>query len=107
MKGSAPLLGVINAGSSSLKFAIYEQDTRVVSGLVDGIGLHPGVRVVGAAGQALAVPDVKSASLVTPADALLWLLPWLREHLGGQTLAAHGMPGDVGFFLQWKRPEER
>src|SRR4051794_35190877 len=90
MRTSTPLLGVVNAGSSSLKFAIYDEDKRVISGLVDGIGLHPGVRAVGAAGQALAVPDVRSASLATPAEALLWLLPWLHEHLDGESLAALG-----------------
>lgn len=67
MRTSTPLLGVVNAGSSSLKFAIYDEDKRVISGLVDGIGLHPGVRAVGAARQALAVPDVfPSASRPQP-----------------------------------------
>jgi acetate kinase len=36
-----PLIGVINAGSSSLKFSIYEGDRPVLAGQVDGIGVHP------------------------------------------------------------------
>ena len=36
-----PLIGVINAGSSSLKFSFYEGETRLLSGQVDGIGVRP------------------------------------------------------------------
>jgi acetate kinase len=33
-----PLIGVINAGSSSVKFSFYEGERRILSGQVDGIG---------------------------------------------------------------------
>jgi integrase len=36
-----PLIGVINAGSSSLKFSIYEGELRILAGQVHGIGVHP------------------------------------------------------------------
>ena len=36
-----PLIGVINAGSSSLKFSFYEGERRILTGQVDGIGAHP------------------------------------------------------------------
>jgi acetate kinase len=42
MKTAAePLVGVINAGSSSVKFSIYEGENRLLAGQVDGIGVHP------------------------------------------------------------------
>jgi hypothetical protein len=31
-----PLIGVINAGSSSLKFSIYEGEKRLLAGNIDG-----------------------------------------------------------------------
>jgi acetate kinase len=89
-RGRGPLLGVVNAGSSSLKFAVYEEETQVLSGSVDGIGVRPCVQAFGAARQALAVPEVQSASITNPAEALIWLLPWLERQLAGQALAAVG-----------------
>lgn len=86
----APLVGVINAGSSSLKFSVYEDDTRVLSGAVTGIGVHAGIVATGASGQQLAVPPVGSAPVANPAEALLWLLPWLEEQVAGRKLAAVG-----------------
>lgn len=88
MSRVAPVLGVINAGSSSLKFAVYDQDALVLSGQVDGIGVHPRIRVMGAGEEPLAAPDIGSPE--TPADVLPRLLPWLRERLGGRPLAAIG-----------------
>jgi acetate kinase len=32
------LIGVINAGSSSLKFSFYEGEKRLLGGQVDGLG---------------------------------------------------------------------
>jgi acetate kinase len=34
------LVGVINAGSSSLKWSLYEGERRILSGQVEGIGTH-------------------------------------------------------------------
>ena len=90
MSRATPVLGVINAGSSSLKFAVYDEEALVLSGQVDGIGVHPGIRVTGARGEALDAPDIARASPATPADVLPCLLPWLRERLGGRPLAALG-----------------
>ena len=83
MSIATPVLGVINAGSSSLKFAVYDGEALVLSGQVDGIGVHPGIRVTGARGEALDAPDIAHASPTVPADVLPYLLPWLREQLGG------------------------
>lgn len=85
-----PLLGVVNAGSSSLKFAIYEEERRILSGSISGIGVHPSTQAIGAAGQPIAVPELESASITNPAQALISLLPWMEELLDGQPLAAVG-----------------
>ena len=47
------LVGVINAGSSSLKFALYSGDDQVLSGQVEGIGVRPAMKARGASGQDL------------------------------------------------------
>ncbi|WP_135465685.1 acetate/propionate family kinase [Crenalkalicoccus roseus] len=87
--GAAPLVGVVNAGSSSLKFALYEGERRLLSGQVEGIGTRPAARARDAAGAPLdpPLPDPPPAN---PAEAAEALLPWLRRHLGGRPLAALG-----------------
>ena len=86
-----PLIGVINAGSSSLKFSVYEGERRLISGQVEGVGVHPSASAVGPDGAAQAPPEfVGGEPPASPSDALATLLPWLREQLGGRRLAALG-----------------
>jgi len=83
---------VVNAGSSSLKFSLFEvgpgRALRLTSkGQMDGIGTHPRLRAQDGQGAALTdekfpageVPDVPAA--MTRAGA------WLRGHLGGAPIA--------------------
>jgi acetate kinase len=90
MSAGTPLTGVVNAGSSSLKFAVYEGASCLLSGQVDGIGVRPGSRAKDAAGRPTPGPDVLRMPPGTPAEALVLLLPWLRDRLGGRTVAALG-----------------
>ena len=90
MSAGGPLVGVVNAGSSSLKFSVFEDDRCILSGQVDGIGVRPGLRALDASGAPVPGPDLGQAPPRTPAEALLVLLPWLRDRLGGRTLAALG-----------------
>jgi hypothetical protein len=53
-----PLIGVINAGSSSVKFSFYEGDRRILTGQVEGIGAHPSAIATGPQGEKLAPPDL-------------------------------------------------
>ncbi|MBX6375626.1 MAG: acetate kinase, partial [Acetobacteraceae bacterium] len=85
-----PLVGVINAGSSSLKFALYEGDSRALSGQVEGIGVRPALLARNAAGETVQAPDLTRTPPATPAEALLLLLPWLRDRIGGRAIAALG-----------------
>jgi acetate kinase len=85
---------VVNAGSSSLKFAVYEHTAAelrlAVRGQLTGLGTHPHLRARDAAGGTLAdvaytaadIPDVPAAMHQTGA--------WLRAHGDGSLPAAVG-----------------
>ena len=60
---AVPLVGVLNAGSSSLKFAFYEGERAILTGQVDGIGVHPSAKAAGGDGKALAPPDLGAIML--------------------------------------------
>jgi acetate kinase len=85
-----PLIGVINAGSSSLKFSFYEGDTRLLSGQFDGIGARPSASATGARDEKVAPPDISGTTLGTPSDALPAVIPWARQYFGTRPLSALG-----------------
>jgi acetate kinase len=84
------LIGVINAGSSSLKFSVYAADERLLDGQVDGIGVRPAAKARDAKGAALPAPELGGSPPATPADALVAIMPWLNDRLGGRRFAALG-----------------
>ena len=94
MSGTAtagePLIGVINAGSSSLKFSVYDGENRVLSGEVDGIGVHPAATATGPDGAPVAPPDFADAPPKTPSEALAKVFPWLRTIFGARRLDVLG-----------------
>jgi acetate kinase len=53
-----PLIGVMNAGSSSLKFSIYEGERPNLAGQLDGIGVNPSARATGPHGETIAPPPM-------------------------------------------------
>jgi acetate kinase len=85
-----PLIGVINAGSSSLKFSFYEGERRLLTGQVDGLGVRPSASATGPDGEAIAPPDLGAAPPSTPSELLPAVIPWARERLGSRRLAALG-----------------
>ncbi len=85
-----PVIGVINAGSSSLKFAFYEGGRPIISGQVDGLGSRPVARASGQDAGALEPPDLGPTPPATPSEVLPVLLPWAKEMLGRRRLAALG-----------------
>jgi acetate kinase len=87
---NAPLIGVINAGSSSLKFGFYEGDSPLLSGQVDGLGVRPRASAAGVDGKAIPPPDLGQTQPSSPSEVLPLILPWAREWLGQQPLAALG-----------------
>lgn len=89
--GTGPaLVGVINAGSSSLKFTFYEGDRPILSGQVDGIGVRPSARATGADGVALDPPHLGQTPSAAPAEALPALIEWAKRRLGDRRLEALG-----------------
>lgn len=85
-----PLIGVINAGSSSLKFSFYAGDKRLLFGQVDGLGTQPRASAIGPNGEILQPPQLGSASAASPSDVLPAVFSWMRERLGTRALAALG-----------------
>lgn len=85
-----PLIGVINAGSSSVKFSFYEGERRILTGQVDGIGAHPSASATGPNGEKLEAPDLGTKPPRVPSEVLPAILPWARQSLGERRLAALG-----------------
>jgi len=85
-----PLIGVLNAGSSSLKFSFYESERRLLTGQVDGLGARPSASASGPDGEAIAPPDLGAKPPSTPSEVLPSVIPWARERLGPRRLAALG-----------------
>ncbi len=85
-----PLIGVINAGSSSLKFSFYESEKRLLGGEIDGIGVRPKASAIGSDGKAIAPPELGGKPATTPSELLPAIIPWARERLGDRRVAALG-----------------
>ncbi|MFN0194388.1 MAG: acetate/propionate family kinase [Aestuariivirga sp.] len=64
---------ILNAGSSSLKFAVYDDLALTLKGQVSGIGSHPRLQVDG--------HDSREVAFVTtPTEGLLVAAEWLNDH---------------------------
>ena len=85
-----PLIGVINAGSSSVKFSFYEGEQRILSGQVDGIGVRPSASATGPDGEKITPPDLGAKPPAVPSEVLPAILPWVKDKLGDRQLAALG-----------------
>ncbi len=85
----------LNAGSSSLKFAIFDDDTAStgaeIRGKIAGIGSDPVFSARRADGRAL---DADALAALDPAlghaPLLALLLPWLDRHCGARPILAAG-----------------
>ncbi|MFZ1468121.1 MAG: acetate/propionate family kinase [Paracoccaceae bacterium] len=84
----------LNAGSSSLKFAVFtgaETLTVMISGKIAGIGTAPRFAAKDADGHELDAGGLAQLAATSGHDAVIaLLLPWLSQHLGDQRLAAVG-----------------
>jgi acetate kinase len=85
-----PLIGVLNAGSSSLKFSFYEGERRLLTGQVDGIGVQPKASASGPDGEPIAPPELGARPATIPSELLPAIIPWARVQLGERRLAALG-----------------
>jgi acetate kinase len=83
----------VNAGSSSLKFAIFAADelTCVASGQVDGLGTDPTLTVKDGKGQRLLVDALEGDNFIgNHADALARILSFIRSGLPDVRIVAAG-----------------
>jgi len=90
-----PPLLILNAGSSSLKFALYRpggaEPTLLLRGQFAGIGRSLAFSAKSAVGTALTSPDAAALGTIrNHADALLLLPGWLAANGLGQELAGAG-----------------
>jgi acetate kinase len=85
---------VLNAGSSSLKFTVYNRSGRdswqlESHGQVDGIGTSPKLEVKNAAGGNMALQQL-DASVRDAGNAIAVLAAWLRSNYGGAKVLGVG-----------------
>ncbi|MBO0735466.1 MAG: hypothetical protein J2P48_02690 [Alphaproteobacteria bacterium] len=73
-----PLTDVINAGSSSLKFNIYQGKQRILVGRVDRFGVDASASAIGPNGETITPPDLSTKSPAAPSEALPAILQWAR-----------------------------
>lgn len=85
----------LNAGSSSIKFALFTLDddrtpTLSAGGKIERIGISPRLAIRDAAGALLHEQDWREEATLTHADLLGWLFAWAKEHLDGREVIAIG-----------------
>ena len=90
-----PVFLVLNSGSSSLKFQIFDaKDTgeanRIFRGLFEGLGRKPRFKATNAKGEVIAQSSWGAGDEMRHEQALNHLASWLREHSLGFMLAGVG-----------------
>lgn len=85
---------VVNAGSSSIKFKLYDVVggalALVFGGAIGGIGGMPTLRVTDGNGDSLLERRFEAAAVPDASAAQHYLAEWLLEHLGGREIVAVG-----------------
>jgi acetate kinase len=83
---------VLNSGSSSLKFALFEGKKCVGRGAITGIGNKPDLSIKGELfdGWTIPSPPISSNTCRTTTDATHLLIKWLETRLPAGALAAVG-----------------
>lgn len=89
----AAALLTLNAGSSSIKFALFERAHPVPArpwlvGQIDGLGVQPHLKVKDASGQTLDDRDLPLADTNPHRAALAHLVEWLHAHEAGVRIDA-------------------
>lgn len=91
----ADALLTLNAGSSSIKFALFRRAETIPAqpelvGQIDGIGATPHLKAKDAAGHVLEDTDLPIAGDGQHRAALAHLVEWLHAHEAGWTIAGVG-----------------
>lgn len=85
----------LNAGSSSIKFAVFTLDRDHVptlsgGGKIERIGMAPILTIRSVDGTVIEQKTWKDGQALTHAELLSWLFDWARIHLDGREIAAIG-----------------
>ena len=86
----------LNAGSSSIKFALFDRGVGEIPeqprllGQIDGLGARPHLSAREASGRAVADVDPPLAGAAPHREALSFLLDWLDQHAGGRRIGGVG-----------------
>jgi len=91
VKSDRPNILTINAGSSSIKFALFESDeslVRKLDGKIEGLGLPQGTFSVKSLNHADNFS--RAVAVADHASAVGLLMDWIQERIEGDTLAAVG-----------------
>lgn len=85
----------LNAGSSSIKFALYtldeaSQPTVSARGKIEKIGIAPSLQIRSAKGDILTERDWPDGASLTHAELLEALFAWISDHLDGREIVAIG-----------------
>jgi acetate kinase len=85
---------VLNAGSSSFKFQLFDIDSgtpvRTLRGQIEGVGTTPRLKATDSEGSPVVDKSFERAVVTDMSDAMVILRDWLREHLAGQLPIAVG-----------------
>ena len=86
---------VFNAGSTSLKFAVYDVDAArslslSASGSVDGMQTAPRFVAEDASGEVLAAHEWAAGRPIDQDAALRFVVAWLQDHVGAARILAAG-----------------
>ncbi len=89
------VLLVLNAGSSSIKFSVFELGdasalTLAWKGEIDGLGVRPRFVASDGAGKTLADESVRAAAEWSHDDALATILAWIDGRTAASTIVAAG-----------------
>ncbi|MBO9420453.1 acetate/propionate family kinase [Labrenzia sp. R4_2] len=86
----APVILVLNSGSSSIKFSLYDGPTAQVVGQISGLGAEPHLNLVAPLSGRQIDRALDTSDGSSHGAALAALLPILNEELGGRPVAAVG-----------------
>jgi acetate kinase len=86
---------VLNVGSSSIKFALFDAEAgsvlgRIAAGAIDGIGTAPRLHAQDSKGTTLAERSWVQGTALSHEELLSNLMSWIEGHLGKGTLWAAG-----------------
>lgn len=87
---SGPVILVLNSGSSSIKFNLYDGDSEQVSGQISGLGATPHIKLGAADGSVTIDKPLNETDGANHKNALAALLAILDKAFGGLSVDAVG-----------------